>query len=89
MFANFLYDSNTVDNKEIFLVVVESTLSGRQYLDIVVRSLETPHVSTSTTVNLYHVRLLATALLKQMTMLLDLLEATETLSASLLTDAAK
>ena len=39
-----------------------------------------------TTVNLYHVRQIATALLKQLAMLLDLLESTETL---LLSDAAK
>ena len=57
-----------------------SALSDIQYLHILVGSLETPHVSYLYTVNLYHVSQIATALLKQLTMLLDLLESTETLS---------
>ena len=36
---------NAVDGKQIFLIVDESTLSGVQYLNILVESLETPHVS--------------------------------------------
>ena len=36
---------NAADDKQIFLIVDESTLSGTQYLKILVRSLETPHVS--------------------------------------------
>ena len=36
---------NAVHNKQIFLIVDESTLSGTQYLNILVGSLETPHVS--------------------------------------------
>ena len=36
---------NAVHDKQIFLVVDESTLSGIQYLSILVGSLETPHVS--------------------------------------------
>ena len=34
-----------VHDKEIFLIVDESTLSGTQYLNILVESLETPHNS--------------------------------------------
>ena len=36
---------NAVEDKMIFLVVDESTLSGTQYLNILVGSLETPHTS--------------------------------------------
>ena len=36
---------NAVEDKQIFLVVDESILSGTQYLNILVGSLETPHVS--------------------------------------------
>ena len=36
---------NVVHDKQIFLIVDESTLSGTQYLNILVGSLETPHVS--------------------------------------------
>ena len=43
------YESNRIRNavhdKQIFLIVEESTLSGTQYLNILVGSLETPHVS--------------------------------------------
>ena len=36
---------NAVHDKQIFLIVDESTLSGTQYFNILVASLETPHVS--------------------------------------------
>ena len=36
---------NAVYDKQIVLIVDESTLSGTQYLNILVGSLETPHVS--------------------------------------------
>ena len=36
---------NAVHDKQIFLTVDESTLSGSQYLNILVGSLKTPHVS--------------------------------------------
>ena len=36
---------NAVHDKQIFVIVDESTLSGTQYLNILVGSLETPHVS--------------------------------------------
>ena len=36
---------NAVHDKQIFFIVDESTLSGTQYLNIAVGSLETPHVS--------------------------------------------
>ena len=36
---------NAVHDKQIFFIVDESTLSGTQYLNILVGSLETPHVS--------------------------------------------
>ena len=36
---------NAVHDKQIFLIVDESTLSGTQYLNILMGSLETPHVS--------------------------------------------
>ena len=36
---------NAVHDKQIFLIVDESTLSGTHYLNILVGSLETPHVS--------------------------------------------
>ena len=38
---------NTVHDKQIFVVVDESTLSDTQYLNILVESLETPHISYS------------------------------------------
>ena len=36
---------NVVNDIQVFLVVDESTLPGMQYLNILVGSLETPHVS--------------------------------------------
>ena len=36
---------NAVHDKPVLLIIDESTLTGTQYLTIVVRSLETPHVS--------------------------------------------
>ena len=36
---------NAVHDKQIFLIVDESTYSGMQYLNILVGSLETPHIS--------------------------------------------
>ena len=36
---------NAVHDKQIFLIVDESTVSGAQYLNILVGSYETPHVS--------------------------------------------
>ena len=36
---------NAVHDKQIFVIVDESTLSGTQYLNILVGSLETPHIS--------------------------------------------
>ena len=36
---------NAVHDKQVFVIVDESTLSGMQYLNILVGSLETPHVS--------------------------------------------
>ena len=36
---------NAVHYKQIFLIIDENTLSGTQYLNILVGSLETPHVS--------------------------------------------
>ena len=36
---------NAVHDKQIFVIVDESTLSGTHYLNILVGSLETPHVS--------------------------------------------
>ena len=36
---------NAVHEKQTFLIVDESTVSGTQYLNILVGSLETPHVS--------------------------------------------
>ena len=36
---------NAVHDKQIFVIVDESNLFGTQYLNILVRSLETPHVS--------------------------------------------
>ena len=73
---------NAVHDKQIFLIVDESTLSGTQYLNILVGSLETPHVSY-----LYDCQplkcapIIATSLLKQLTMLLEILESTEASSA--------
>ena len=66
---------NAVHDKQIFLVVDESNLFGIQYLNILVENSEKYlTLVICTTVNLYHVRQIATALLKQLTMLLDLLE---------------
>ena len=42
---------NVVHDKQIFLIVDDSIVSGTQYLNILVGSLETPHV-TCMTVNL-------------------------------------
>ena len=36
---------NAVHHKQIFLIVDQSTLSGTQYLNILVESVETPHIS--------------------------------------------
>ena len=36
---------NAVHDKQIFLIVDESTLSGIQYLNMIVESRETPHVN--------------------------------------------
>ena len=36
---------NAVYDKQVFLIVDENTLSGSQYLNILVGSLETPHVN--------------------------------------------
>ena len=36
---------NAVHDKQIFFIVDESTLSGTQYFNILVGSLETPHIS--------------------------------------------
>ena len=72
---------NNVHDKQIFLVIDESALSGIQYLNILVGSQESAKGSY-----LYDCPLLpcaqniATALLKQLTMLLDLLKSRETLS---------
>ena len=64
--------------KQIFLIVNESTLSGMQHLNILVGNLETPDVSY-----LYDCQPLkcAPTLLKQLTMLLEILESTEASSA--------
>ena len=43
---------NAVHDKQMFLIVDESTLSGTQYLNILVGSLETQHVSYCMTVKL-------------------------------------
>ena len=80
---------NAVHDKQTnFLVVDESTLPGIQYLNILLGSLETSTSVICPTVNLYHVRQIATALLKQLTMRLDLLESTKTLCC-LLSSATK
>ena len=66
--------------KQIFLVVEESTLSGIQCLNILVE--RRPVICSSptcTTVNLYCVRQIAILLLKQLTILLNLLESTKVL----------
>ena len=70
---------NAVYDKQIFLIVDESTLSGTRYLNILVASLETPH--TCVTVNLKNVLLIATLPLKQLTILLEILKSTEASSA--------
>ena len=72
---------NAVHDKQIFPIVEESTLSGLQYWHILVGSLETPHVSY-----LYDCQPLkytpkSNKLLQQLTMLLKILESTETSSA--------
>ena len=36
---------NAVHDKQIFIIVDDSILSGMQYLNILVGSLETPHVT--------------------------------------------
>ena len=72
---------NPVHEKQIFLVVEETTLSGIQYLNILVGSRPVICTSTTcTTVNLYHVRQIATSLLKQLTMLLHPIKSTKTFS---------
>ena len=55
---------NAVHDKQIFLTVDESTLSGTQYLNIVVGSLENHTSITCMIVNLKNVLLIATSLLK-------------------------
>ena len=79
---------NAVNDKQIFLVVDDSSLSGIQYLNILVGSLEHLTLVICTTVNLYHMRQISTALLKQLTVLLVLKKSAETLGL-LLSDAAK
>ena len=66
-------------------------MSGIKNLHILLGSLETAQASYwyYSTVNLCHLRQIATTLLKQLTILLDILESTETLSCLLLSDAAK
>ena len=71
---------NAVCDKQIFVVFDESTLSDIQYLNILIRSLEHLTSVICLTANLYHVRQIAIALLKQLMMLLDLLESAETFS---------
>ena len=64
--------------KQFFLAVDESSLSGIQQLNILVGSLETPHVSYLYNCRPLQERQIATVLLKQLTMLLELLESRET-----------
>ena len=67
-----------VTNK--FLWLLMRALCGIHCLNILVGSLETPHVTylrTCTTVNVYYVHEIATALLKKLTMVLELLELTK------------
>ena len=72
---------NAVHDKQIFLVVEETTLSGIQYSNIIVGSRPVICSSTTcTTVNLYHMRQIATLLLKQLTLLLNLIKSTKTYS---------
>ena len=73
---------NAVHDKQIFLIVDESTLSGTQYLNSLVGSLETPHVSYLYDCQPLKCALIATSLLKQLTMLLEILESTEASPAS-------
>ena len=78
----------TVQDKQIFVVLDESTLSGIQYLSILVKSPETPHVSY-----LYDCQPLSRApnsnsIAQGLTMLLYLLES-RLLFSLLLSDAAK
>ena len=72
---------NAVHDKQIFLIVDESTVSGTQYLNILVGSLETPRVSFLYDCQPLNVLLIATSLLKQLTMLLEILKSTEASSA--------
>ena len=65
---------NAVYDKQIFLIVDERTLSGTQFLNILVGSLKTAHVSYLYDCQLLNVLLIATSLLKQLTMLLKILE---------------
>ena len=74
---------NLVHDKQTFFIVDESTLSGTQYLIILMGSLETPHVSYLHECQLLNVLLIATSLLKQLTMLLEIF------FCLLLSDAAK
>ena len=75
------HTQNAVHDKNIFLVVNESTPSGIHDSNILVGSLQTPHISY-TIDNLLFVPLcqIATAFLKQLTILIDLLKSRETLS---------
>ena len=71
---------NAVHDKQMFLIVDESTLSGTLYLNILVGSLETQHLSY-----LYDCQALkcapnSTSLLKQFTMLLKSTEASSACS---------
>ena len=68
---------NPVHDKQIFVIVVESTLSGIQYLNILVGSLETPHISYLYDCQPLKCAPIATSLLKQLTMLLEILESSE------------
>ena len=68
---------NAVQNKQIFHIVDERTLSGTQYFNILVGSLETPHVSYLYDCQPLQCALIATSLLKRLTMLLEILELTE------------
>ena len=55
---------NAVHDKQVFLIVDERTLSGIQYLNIPGKSQKNLTSVICTTINLYHVRQIATALLK-------------------------
>jgi len=69
---------NVVEDKQICLVVDETTLSGTQYLHILVGTLEMPHIRYLYDCQLRHDHQMVTVLFKQLDMLLDLLESTET-----------